>query len=80
MFVVISGLFSYLLFLLLLKLSNVSANSVDSDQTPRSVASDQGLHCLQMSLFWTLGINGLICYHENVGNVFYQEGKDQLKT
>ena len=29
-----------------------NANSVDPDETPRSVASDQGLHCLQMSLLW----------------------------
>ena len=28
------------------------ANSVDPDQTPRSAASDQGLHCLPMSLLW----------------------------
>ena len=28
------------------------ANSVDPDQTPRSVASDLGLHCLPMSLLW----------------------------
>ena len=27
------------------------ANSVDPDQTPRSAASDLGLHCLPMSLF-----------------------------
>ena len=27
-----------------------NANSVDPDQTPRSAASDLGLHCLQMSL------------------------------
>ena len=26
--------------------------SVDPDQTPRSAASDQGLHCLPMSLLW----------------------------
>ena len=26
------------------------ANSVDPDQTPRSAASDLGLHCLPMSL------------------------------
>ena len=29
-----------------------NANSVDPDQTPRSVASDLGLHCLPMSLLW----------------------------
>ena len=27
-----------------------NANSVDLDQTPRSVASDLGLHCFPMSL------------------------------
>ena len=35
------------------------ANSVDPDQTPRSAASDLGLHCLSMSLLWDAGINGL---------------------
>ena len=30
----------------------LNANSVDPDQTPRSVASDLDLHCLQMSLLW----------------------------
>ena len=29
-----------------------NANSVDPDQTPHSVASDLGLHCLPMSHFW----------------------------
>ena len=27
-------------------------NSVDTDQMPHTVASDQGLHCLHMSLKW----------------------------
>ena len=30
----------------------LNANSVDIDQTPHSTASDQGLHCLSMSLLW----------------------------
>ena len=30
----------------------VNANSVDPDQTPRSVASDLGLHCLPVSHLW----------------------------
>ena len=30
----------------------LNANSVDPDQTSRSVASDQGLHCLLVSLLW----------------------------
>ena len=29
-----------------------SANNVDPDQTPRSAASDHGLHCLPVSLLW----------------------------
>ena len=29
-----------------------SANSVAPDHTPRSAASDLGLHCLPMSLLW----------------------------
>ena len=29
-----------------------TANSVDPDQMPHSVASDLGLHCLPMSLLW----------------------------
>ena len=28
------------------KIAGLVANSIDSDQTPRSAASDQGLHCL----------------------------------
>ena len=28
------------------------ANSVSPDQTPRSTASDLGLHCLPMSFLW----------------------------
>ena len=34
------------------EISELSANSVYPDQTPRSAASDLGLHCLQMSLLW----------------------------
>ena len=34
-------------------------NSADPDQMPHIVASDQGLHCLPMSIYWTLGINRL---------------------
>ena len=33
-------------------MSRCSANSVDPDQTPRSVASDLDLHSLQLSVFW----------------------------
>ena len=37
----------------------VNSNSVDPDQMPPSAASDQGLHCLQMSHLWDAGTNGL---------------------
>ena len=32
--------------------SELKANSVDADQTPRSAASGLGLHCLLISLLW----------------------------
>ena len=32
----------------------INANSVDPDQTPRSAASDLGLHCLPMSHVWNV--------------------------
>ena len=34
------------------KIAALNANSVDPDQTPRSAASDVGLHYLPMSLLW----------------------------
>ena len=36
-----------------------NANSVDPDQTPRSVASDLGLHCLPFPFYRMLDINEL---------------------
>ena len=38
-----------IVFISMLILNNLEANSGDADQTPRSVASDLGLHCLPMS-------------------------------
>ena len=35
-----------------MEISVFYANSVDPDQTPRSAASDLGLHCLPLSLLW----------------------------
>ena len=43
-----SGYFSLLPCFIEIPLFNV--NSVDSDQTPHSAASDLGLHCLPMSI------------------------------
>ena len=42
-----------------IEIPTLDANSVDPDQTPRSMASDLGLHCLQRSHVWELDINGL---------------------
>ena len=33
-----------------MEITKLNANSVEPDQTPRSAASDLGLHCLPMSL------------------------------
>ena len=41
-----------LLLLYLTEIPVFNANSVYPDQTPRSAASDLGLHCLPMSLLW----------------------------
>ena len=38
------------------EMSELNANSVDPDQTPRYAASDLGLHCLLMSLLWDAGL------------------------
>ena len=42
----------WLLLLCFIAIPVVNANSVDPGQTPRSAASDLGLHCLHMSLLW----------------------------
>ena len=42
----------------------LNANNVDPDQTPRSAASDLGLHCLPMSLLrdaWYKLVNTIVC-------------------
>ena len=40
----------FLILLCFIEIPVFNANSVDPDQTPRSAASDQGLHCLPMFL------------------------------
>ena len=42
----------FLLLPCLVEISVFNANNADPDQTPRSVASDLGLHCLPMPLLW----------------------------
>ena len=44
------------------KMAKLFANSGDPDQTPRSAASDLGLHCLPITLLWVSRlqwVNGL---------------------
>ena len=41
----------FLLLLCFIEVPVHNANNVDTDQTPRSAASDVGLHCLPLSLF-----------------------------
>ena len=35
-----------------MEIAKLNANSVEFDQTPHSVMSDLGLHCLLMSFIW----------------------------
>ena len=46
------GVLSVFIITMFIEIPVLIANSVDLDQTPRSAASDPGLHCLQMSLLW----------------------------
>ena len=46
----IRGVWLVFIITIFYKNSVLNANSVDPGQTPRSAASDLGLHCLQMSL------------------------------
>ena len=43
---------SYIRGIWLVFISELNANSIDPDQTPRSAASDLDLHRLPMSLLW----------------------------
>ena len=45
------------------------ANSGDPDQTPRSAASDLGLHCLPITLLGSPDYDGLIIQIISVGNL-----------
>ena len=56
-----------------MEISELNANSVDPDQTPRLAASDLGLHCLPMSVFYgTPGIDELIYYRNWYRNAIAQ--------
>ena len=40
-------------------MAKLFANTEDPDQTPHSVASDLGLHCLPIILFWVSRLNSV---------------------
>ena len=46
----IGGIWLVFIFPWSIWVSEINANSVAPDQTPQNAASDQGLHCLPMSL------------------------------
>ena len=48
----IYGISSLVLVLSSIEILVLNANSLDPDKTPRSVASNQGQHCLPISLLW----------------------------
>ena len=55
----IRGIWLVLLLSCFVEISELNANSVDPDQTPRFAVSDLGLHCFQCPFDGTLGLNGL---------------------
>ena len=55
----IEGMSLLLLSLSFAEIPVFIVNSVDPDQTLRSVASDLGLHCLTMSRLWDARCKGL---------------------
>ena len=51
---VILGVMGVLILILFFLYTILYANSVDSDQTPRSAASNLGLHCLPFFVLWNV--------------------------
>ena len=48
----IGGVWLVFIIAMFCRNSELNANRADHGQTPRSAASDLGLHCLSMSLLW----------------------------
>ena len=66
---VILGVLSSQLFYFCFKI--LLANTVDPDQMPHYVASDLGLHCLNLTLYEFPGKNGLIFAFYRVSKTVY---------
>ena len=62
----IRGVWLVLLLSYFVEISELNANSVDPYQTPSSVASDLGLHCLLMSLIWDDRLKWVNVEHHSV--------------
>ena len=52
-------LLTFYYYLVFAEIPSLDANRVDTDQRSRSAVSDWCLHCLPMSFYGTLSINGL---------------------
>ena len=52
----------FLLLPCIIEIRVLNGNSVDPDQTPRSVASNLGLNCLPVPFQWDACTNGLTYY------------------
>ena len=55
-------IYFFLSFSCFVEISELNANSVDLDQTPRSAASDLDLHCLAMSHLWDARLIWVVLY------------------
>ena len=64
-----------------LEISELNANSVDPDQTPRSAASELGLYCSPMSLLWDARLKRVKPYRIliHVTCIFRIAGTDHIK-
>ena len=54
------------------------ANSEDPDQTPRSAASDLGLHCLPLSQKWDARLYGLKVIYKGCFKFFFALYADRI--
>ena len=65
----VSGLF--LLLRWFTEIPVLNANSIGPDQTPRFAASDQGLHCLPMSLLWNARLKWVNSRQRRIKLLYY---------
>ena len=69
-------MFFFYLLSCFVEVSELNVNIVDPDQTPRSAASDLGLHCLAVSLLWDARLNWVKIINDDIfkdNRYFYTE-------